>query len=80
YLSPEEALVTREVKFDQFVLTHLLSEQLAKRTFTFGGKKYSLSDKAIDNLIAEVNSHAMNLGLLNANERLYNHLMYGISV
>ncbi|EJJ4045604.1 DEAD/DEAH box helicase [Salmonella enterica subsp. enterica serovar Typhimurium] len=80
YLSPEEALVTREGKFDQVVLTHLLREQLAKRTFTFGGKKYSLSDKAIDNLIAEVNSPALNQGLLIANERLYNHLMYGISV
>ncbi|AIA46439.1 type I restriction endonuclease subunit R [Serratia marcescens] len=80
YLSPEEALATRAGKPDQVVLTHLLREQLAKRTFTFGGQEYSLSDKAIDNLIAEVNSPALNQGLLTANERLYNHLMYGISV
>lgn len=80
YLSPEEALATRAGKPDQVVLTHLLREQLAKRTFTFGGQEYSLSDKAIDNLIAEVNSPALNQGLLAANERLYNHLMYGISV
>ncbi|WP_312926213.1 type I restriction endonuclease subunit R [Pseudescherichia sp.] len=80
YLSPEEAMVTRAGKPDQVVLTHLLREQLAKRTFTFGGQEYSLSDKAIDNLIAEVNSPALNQGLLTANERLYNHLMYGISV
>ncbi|HBL7241565.1 TPA: type I restriction endonuclease subunit R [Serratia liquefaciens] len=80
YLSSEEALATRAGKPDQVVLTHLLREQLAKRTFTFGGQEYSLSDKAIDNLIAEVNSPALNQGLLTANERLYNHLMYGISV
>jgi len=80
YLSPEEALATRAGKPDQVVLTHLLREQLAKRTFTFGGQEYSLSDKAIDNLIAEVNSPVLNQGLLTANERLYNHLMYGISV
>ncbi|PJX57330.1 MULTISPECIES: type I restriction endonuclease subunit R [unclassified Klebsiella] len=80
YLSSDEALATRAGKPDQVVLTHLLREQLAKRTFTFGGQEYSLSDKAIDNLIAEVNSPALNQGLLTANERLYNHLMYGISV
>lgn len=80
YLSPEEALAARAGKPDQVVLTRLLREQLAKRTFTFGGQEYSLSDKAIDNLIAEVNSPALNQGLLTANERLYNHLMYGISV
>ncbi|HIF6626515.1 type I restriction endonuclease subunit R [Serratia bockelmannii] len=80
YLSPEEALAARAGKPDQVVLARLLREQLAKRTFTFGGQEYSLSDKAIDNLIAEVNSPALNQGLLTANERLYNHLMYGISV
>lgn len=80
YLSPKEALSARAGKPDQVVLVHLLREQLAKRTFKFGGKEYSLSDKAIDNLIAEVNSPALNQGLLTANERLYNHLMYGISV
>lgn len=80
YLSPEEALAARAGKPDQVVLIYLLREQLAKRTFTFGGQEYSLSDKAIDNLIAEVNSPALNQGLLTANERLYNHLMYGISV
>ncbi|ATM76075.1 DEAD/DEAH box helicase [Serratia fonticola] len=80
YLSPEEALAARSGKPDQVVLARLLREQLAKRTFTFGGQEYSLSDKAIDNLIAEVNSPALNQGLLTANERLYNHLMYGISV
>lgn len=80
YLSPEEALAARAGKPDQVVLMHLLREQLAKRTFKFGGQEYSLSDKAIDNLIAEVNSPALNQGLLTASERLYNHLMYGISV
>lgn len=80
YITPEYALATRGNKSDQVVLSQILREQLEKRTFTFAGRDYPLSDKAINNLIAEVNSPALNEGLLTANERLYNHLMYGISV
>lgn len=80
YLSPEQALAAREGKTDEVVLRHVLRAELQKRTFTFAGKSYPLSEKAIDNLIAEVCSPALNEGLLTANERLYNHLLYGISV
>ncbi|HAS6770269.1 TPA: HsdR family type I site-specific deoxyribonuclease [Vibrio parahaemolyticus] len=80
FLSPELALSARGGKADEVVLRQLLRNELQKRTFTFAGKSYPLSEKAIDNLIAEVCSPALNEGLLTANERLYNHLLYGISV
>ena len=80
FLSPELALTARGGKADEVVLHQVLRSELHKRTFTFAGKSYPLSEKAIDNLIAEVCSPALNEGLLTANERLYNHLLYGISV
>ncbi|WP_412537192.1 type I restriction endonuclease subunit R [Marinobacter sp. MIT932201] len=80
FLSPELALAARGGKADEVVLRQVLRGELQKRSFTFAGKSYQLSEKAIDNLIAEVCSPALNEGLLTANERLYNHLLYGISV
>jgi len=80
FLSPGLALAARGGKADEVVLRQVLRSELQKRTFTFAGKSYPLSEKAIDNLIAEVCSPALNEGLLTANERLYNHLLYGISV
>lgn len=80
FLSPEHALSARGGKADEVVLRQVLRSELQKRTFTFAGKTYPLSAKAIDNLIAEVCTPALNEGLLTANERLYNHLLYGISV
>ncbi|MGR7921560.1 type I restriction endonuclease subunit R [Zobellella denitrificans] len=80
FLPPEQALAARGGKPDEVVLRQLLRAELAKRTFTFAGGEHPLSSKAIDNLVAEVCSPALNEGLLTANERLYNHLLYGISV
>jgi type I restriction enzyme R subunit len=80
FLPPELALAARGGKADEVVLRNVLRGELQKRTFTFAGKSYPLSEKAIDNLIAEVCSPALNEGLLTANEHLYNHLLYGISV
>lgn len=80
FLSPEQALTARVGKTDEVVIRQVLRSELQKRTFTFSGKDYPLSEKAIDNLITEVCSPALNEGLLTANERLYNHLLYGISV
>ncbi len=80
FLSPEQALAARGGRQDEVVLRQILRTELEKRTFTFGGRAYPLSARAIDNLIAEVCSPALNEGLLMANEKLYNHLLYGISV
>ncbi|MDK2779227.1 MAG: type I restriction endonuclease subunit R [Pseudomonadota bacterium] len=80
FLSPDQALAARGGKYDQVVLRDILRTELEKRRFIFAGKEHALSAKSIDNLIAEVCSPALNEGLRNANERMYNHLMYGISV
>ena len=80
FLSPEQALTARSGKSDEVVLRDVLREQLSKRRFLFSGSEYPLSAKAIDNLIGEMCSPALNEGLQAANERLYNHLLYGISV
>lgn len=80
YISPQQAMSARAGKADQVVLNQILREQLAKRTFIFAGKEHAISEKAIDGLVAEVNSPALNQGLITANEHLYNHLLYGISV
>lgn len=80
FLSPELALAARNGKQDQVVLRDVLREELHKRRFTFAGVEQALSDKAIDTLITEVCSPALNEGLLLANERIYNHILFGISV
>ncbi|EIP5901515.1 type I restriction endonuclease subunit R [Vibrio cholerae] len=80
FLAPEQALAARGGKTDEVVLRQVLRSELQKRTFTFAGKSYPLSEKSIDNLIGEVCSPGLNEGLLTGNERLYNHLLYGISV
>lgn len=80
FLSPEQALPARSGKQDEVVLRDVLRAELQKRRFAFAGQEHSLSEKAIDNLIAEVCSPALNEGLQAANEKLYNHLLYGISV
>lgn len=80
FLSPVQALAARGGKYDQVVLRDILRVELQKRRFIFAGEEHALSAKSIDNLIAEVCSPALNEGLRNANEKMYNHLMYGISV
>ncbi|MFL1489186.1 type I restriction endonuclease subunit R [Acinetobacter baumannii] len=80
FLSPSQALVARDGKQDQVVLRQILHHELSKRKFTFAGQEYPLSAKSVDNLISEICSPALNEGLLTANEKIYNHLLYGISV
>lgn len=63
----------------QVVLLPIMRSFLAKQTFAFAGKQHSLSESAIDKVMHELNP-AMNLGLKAANEKIYNALMYGISV
>jgi type I site-specific restriction-modification system R (restriction) subunit len=70
----------RGYKQDEVVLRPVLREALSKRSFMASGKTCQLSEKALDNLISQVCSPALNEGLLKANERMYNHLLYGIAV
>ncbi|WP_444897683.1 type I restriction endonuclease subunit R [Microbulbifer sp. SSSA005] len=80
FLPPAEANEARCGQRDQVVLTNILRRELGKRTFHFAGKEQPLSQKSIDHLIGIVCSPALNKGPLAANEELYNHLLYGISV
>lgn len=80
YLTPAQALTARDGKLDQVVLTHILRRELAKRTFVYAGSSHAISTNAIDNLIDHITHPPLGEGLLTANERIYNHLVYGISV
>ncbi len=63
----------------QVILLPVMRDFLAKQTFSFAGKQHKLSEAAIDKIIHEL-TPAMNLGLRAANEKIYNALMYGVSV
>ncbi|MDD4926962.1 MAG: HsdR family type I site-specific deoxyribonuclease, partial [Methylotenera sp.] len=80
FINPDNALSARAGKTNELILKDVLRKELQKRRFIFAGKEYPLSDKAIDNIIHEVSLPALNEGLTIANERLYNHMLYGISV
>lgn len=80
FISPEKALLARNGKDNEVVFRNVLRCELQKRRFTYTGKDYPLSEKAIDNIISEICSPALNEGLGIANEKIYNHLLYGISV
>jgi len=80
FISPDQALQKRGGKFDQVILADELKAQLRKRNYQFEGETCSLSEKSIDALFSELSNPGMNEGLLTANEKIYNHLLYGISV
>ncbi len=80
FLPPKQALAARNNKYDQVVLSQILREELSKRAFVYAGKRYPLSAKSVDNLVSELCTPALNEGLMTANERIYNHLLYGMSV
>lgn len=63
----------------QVILLPVMRAFLAKQTFSFAGKQHTLSEAAIDKVMHELNP-AMNLGLKAANEKIYNALLYGVSV
>jgi type I restriction enzyme R subunit len=63
----------------QVMLLPIMRAFLAKQTFPLAGKQHPLSAASIDKIIHELNP-AMNEGLKGANEKLYNAMMYGVSV
>jgi type I restriction enzyme R subunit len=72
-------LASEKKSTHQVVLLPVMRDFLAKQTFSFAGKQHTLSEAAIDKVMHELNP-AMNLGLKAANEKIYNVLMYGVSV
>ena len=73
------SLVSEKKSTHQVILLPIMRAFLAKQTFSFAGKQHTLSEAAIDKVMHELNP-AMNLGLKAANEKIYNALMYGVSV
>lgn len=72
-------LVNEKKSTHQVVLLPVMRAFLAKQIFLFAGNHHMLSEAAIDKVMHEINP-AMNLGLKAANEKIYNALMYGVSV
>ena len=72
-------LASEKKSTHQVILLPVMRAFLAKQTFSFAGKQHTLSEAAIDKVMHELNP-AMNLGLKAANEKIYNALMYGVSV
>ena len=72
-------LVSEKKSTHQVILLPVMRAFLAKQTFSFAGKQHILSEAAIDKVMHEL-TPAMNLGLKAANEKIYNALMYGVSV
>jgi type I restriction enzyme, R subunit len=79
YLPAAECLAMRGGN-QEVLLAPVLIDELRRRTFNYRGKEYPLSPNAIDQIVRELASPALNEGLMTANERLYNMLTLGIAV
>jgi len=78
FIPPDQCMALRG-NTNQVMLVSVLREFLGKQQFPFAGKQHPLSVTAIDKVIHEL-SPAMNEGLQGANEKLYNAMIYGVSV
>ena len=86
FISPSECealrgntLSSEKKSTHQVILLPVMRDFLAKQMFSYAGKQHTLSEAAIDKVMHEL-TPAMNLGLKAANEKIYNALMYGVSV
>ncbi|EJV9423775.1 type I restriction endonuclease subunit R [Vibrio vulnificus] len=79
FIPPSDCLAMRG-RLSSVILPDVLRNVLKHTTHTFMGKEYPLSESAIDKIIQELATPAMNAGLKAANEKIYNALTYGISV
>ena len=80
YLTPAQALAARGHKTQQVVLRTILRQQLQQRRFSYAGKLHPFSSDTLDKAIDSLCSPALNEGLTVANEKMYNHLVYGMAV
>ncbi|WP_341022303.1 HsdR family type I site-specific deoxyribonuclease [Brevundimonas diminuta] len=79
YMPPADCLAGRGGNQGVLLVPELV-EELRRRTFDYKGKTYPLSTNAIDQIVRELSSPALNEGLLAANERIYNALTLGVTV
>ena len=79
YLSPEQCLRHRGGN-QGVVLTDVLIDYLRKQTFECKGRDYPLSTNAIEQILRDLTAPALNEGLAIANEKLYEKLIFGVTV
>lgn len=79
YLSPSSCLSLRSSN-REVLLKPVLIEVLRTRAFEYKGKRHTLSTNAIDQIIREISAPSLHEGLLAANERIYEKLIFGITV
>jgi type I restriction enzyme R subunit len=79
YLPPGKCMEMREGNQD-VLLKGILVDELKKRRFVYRGKSHPLSPNAIDQILRDISSPAMNEGLMVANEKLYHDLTLGVTV
>jgi type I restriction enzyme R subunit len=79
YMTPADCIAARGGS-QGVLLLPVLVEELRRRTFEYKGRTYPLSTNAIDQIVRELSSPALNEGLLTANERIYNALTLGVTV
>lgn len=79
FIPPNQCLSQRG-NHSTVILPDVLRKVLMTKTYSFMGKEHYLSEAAVDKIVSELATPAMNEGLKAANEKLYNALTYGISV
>lgn len=80
YISPEQALVLRDNRTSNVLLTPILKEQLAKiNSINYKGEKHPFSDANINLAINEVKDLPIHLGHINANQHFYDLITLGKS-
>lgn len=79
FIPPSQCVAIRG-SLSKVILPGVLRGVLKHKTFVFMGKTHALSESAIDKIVHELASPAMNEGLKAANEKLYNAMTHGISV
>ena len=80
YISPEQALVLRDNRTSNVLLTPILKEQLAKiNSINYKGEKHQFSDANINLAINEVKDLPIHLGYINANQHFYDLITLGKS-
>jgi len=79
YLPPGQCLAMRGSE-REILLREELIRHLQQHRFTVRGREHALTANAIEQVLRDIATPAMNEGLLSANERIYHQLMLGITV
>lgn len=80
YIPPIKTINARYGQRHLAVLKTKLLAHLRQFRFLYEGIHYPLSQKSLDYILDEICHPALNEGLQVANEKLYQHMLYGISV